>query len=141
MLSPRSQSLLALISLSNYGEAAPAAAAAGGKKAEVKKGGAAGGALTLGQFTFEPATGRVEPGSRTVSQLPPVAELQIRRVQIYIYRSDVFSSGQAHIHRVQTPPAFLTCIRCLILCIPCPLPPHLAGGVSGLQGRARSHLQ
>ena len=57
---------LIMISLSNYGEAAPAAAAAGGKKAEVKKGGAAGGALTLGQFTFEPATGRVEPGSRTV---------------------------------------------------------------------------
>ena len=55
--------------LSNYGETpAVDAAAAGGKKdaKDAKKGGAAPG-LTIGQFTFEPATGRIEPGARTVS--------------------------------------------------------------------------
>lgn len=56
-------------SLANYGEAAVADQDSGGKKADpkdAKKGGAARGSLTIGQFTFEPSTGRIEPGARKV---------------------------------------------------------------------------
>ena len=52
-------------SLSNYGETPAVDAAAAAGKKDAKKGGAGPG-LTIGQFTFEPATGRIEPGARTV---------------------------------------------------------------------------
>ena len=53
--------------LTNYGGEPPPAA---GKKADAKdakKGAAAGGALTIGQFTCTPASGRIEPGAKAVS--------------------------------------------------------------------------
>lgn len=55
--------------LKSYGEAPSEPRPGGGKKADAKdakKGGAAGGSITVGQFTCEPASGRIEPGARAV---------------------------------------------------------------------------
>ncbi len=50
--------------LFDYGAGAGAPPPPAEKKGGDKKGAAAGGSLAVGQFTFEPATGRLEPGAR-----------------------------------------------------------------------------